>query len=124
MTKIALATAGVFLALFATAPTAHAAPCLIVTLTGTQSGPPAFNGLAGAGTLVRYGDDSNDCDAVRLQFDAGRGTTMRLSQIGTTIAQLNAVFFTHMHSDHTSDLLDIIHSRWQFASNRPKLDVV
>ena len=23
-------------------------------------GPPEVNGLAGAGTLVRYGDDSND----------------------------------------------------------------
>jgi ribonuclease Z len=31
---------------------AHAAPCLIVTLTGTQGGPQSFNGLAGAGTLV------------------------------------------------------------------------
>jgi len=61
--------------------TAEAAPCLIVTLTGTQGGPPAFNGLAGPGTLLRYGDDSNDCGAVKLQFDAGRGTTMRLSQL-------------------------------------------
>ena len=58
---------------------AVAAPCLIVTLTGTQGGPQSFNGLAGAGTLVRYGDDANECGAVKLQFDAGRGTTMRLS---------------------------------------------
>jgi len=40
---------------------AGAAPCLIVTLTGTQGGPQSFNGLAGAGTLVRYGDDANEC---------------------------------------------------------------
>ncbi len=40
---------------------AHAAtPCLLVTLTGTQGGPPAFKGLAGPGTLIRYGDDSNN----------------------------------------------------------------
>jgi ribonuclease Z len=62
--------------------TAQAAPCLIVTLTGTQGGPQSFSGLAGAGTLVRYGDDTNECGAVKLQFDAGRGTTMRLSQLG------------------------------------------
>src|SRR5438132_11889139 len=55
-------------------PIAEAAPCLIVTLTGTQSGPSVFNGQAGAGTLVRYGDDSNDCAAMKLQFDTGRGT--------------------------------------------------
>ena len=52
----------------------YAAPCLIVTLTGTQGGPQSFNGLAGAGTLVRYGDDADECGAVKLQFDAGRGT--------------------------------------------------
>src|SRR5437764_3137112 len=56
---------------------ADAAPCLIMTLTGTQSGPSVFNGQAGAGTLVRYGDDGNDCAAMKLQFDAGRGTNMR-----------------------------------------------
>jgi hypothetical protein len=30
----------------AVATTADAAPCLIVTLTGTQGGPQSFNGLA------------------------------------------------------------------------------
>jgi ribonuclease Z len=104
--------------------TAEAAPCLIVTLTGTQSGPPAFNGLAGAGTLVRYGDDANNCGAVKLQFDAGRGTNMRLSQVGVLPGQLNAVFFTHMHSDHADGFADIIQLRWHFNSQGPKLDVV
>jgi ribonuclease Z len=104
--------------------TTQAAPCLIVTLTGTQSGPPAFNGLAGAGTLVRYGDDANNCGAVKLQFDAGRGTNMRLSQVGVLPGQLNAVFFTHMHSDHADGFADIIQLRWHFNSQGPKLDVV
>jgi ribonuclease Z len=63
--------------------TADAAPCLIVTLTGTQGGPQSYNGLAGAGTLVRYGDDANACAAVKLQFDAGRGTTMRRRDLRT-----------------------------------------
>src|SRR3954463_10439504 len=80
---------------------AEAAPCLMITLTGTQSGPAVFKGQAGAGTLIRFGDDGNDCSAVKLQFDAGRGTNMRLSQLGVTPGQLNAVFFTHMHGDHT-----------------------
>jgi ribonuclease Z len=106
------------------APIAKAAPCLIVTLTGTQSGPPAFNGLAGSGTLVRYGEDSNNCGAVKLQFDAGRGTTMRLSQLAVPPGQLNAIFFTHMHSDHTVGFVDIMQLRWHFNSAGPKLDVV
>jgi ribonuclease Z len=105
-------------------PAAQAAPCLIVTLTGTQSGPPAVNGLAGAGTLVRYGDDLNGCGAMKLLFDAGRGTNMRLSQIGVSPGQLDAVFFTHMHSDHTEGFADIMMLRWTYNSKGPKLDVV
>src|SRR5919197_3042530 len=82
-------------------PMAEAAPCLMVTLTGTQGGPSVFNGQAGAGTLVRYGDDSNKCAAVKLQFDVGRGTNMRLSQAGIFPVEFKAIFFTHRHSDHT-----------------------
>ncbi len=103
-------------------PVAHAAPCLVVTLTGSQGGPGVFNGLAGPGTLVRYGDDSSDCRSVFLQFDAGRGTNMRLSQIGVDAGQLNAVFFTHMHSDHTEGFIDIMQLRWHNVG--AKLDVV
>jgi ribonuclease Z len=102
----------------------NAAPCLMVTLTGSQGGPQAFNGLAGPGTLVRYGDDSNNCSAVRLQFDAGRGTNMRLSQLGVAPGQLQAVFFTHMHSDHSEGFIDIMQLRWHLNSRGPKIDVV
>ena len=107
-----------------TVPAAQAAPCLMVTLTGTQSGPPLFNGQAGAGTLVRYGDDSDDCGLMKLQFDSGRGTILRLSQVGVLPAQLNAIFFTHMHSDHTEGFAEIVQLRWNFSSKGPKLDVV
>src|SRR6478609_11845903 len=105
-------------------PQAQAALCLIVTLTGTQSGPPADIGLAGAGTLVRFGDDTNDCSAVKLQFDSGRGTTMRLTQVGVSPGQLNAIFFTHMHSDHVDGFADIVHMRWHFNPDGAKVDVV
>ena len=70
---------------------AQAAPCLDVVLTGT-SGPPPYKGLAGPGTLVTYGDDANQCRSVILQFDVGRGTLMRMSQLDIEAAQVNAVF--------------------------------
>lgn len=110
--------------LAATISNAAAARCLVVTLTGTQGGPPAFNGLAGPGTLVHYGDDDNDCGAVKLQFDTGRGTTMRLSQLRVFPAQLNAVFFTHIHSDHTEGFADLVQLRWTFNGTGPKIDAV
>jgi len=109
-------------ALTLTAPVAEAAPCLIATVTGSQGGPGLFNGLAGPGTLVRYGEDSNGCNAVRLQFDAGRGTSLRLSQVGVQPEQLDAIFFTHMHSDHVEGFIDIVQLRWHNVG--PRLDVV
>jgi len=110
--------------LAATASTVDAAPCLIVTLTGTEGGPAAFKGLAGPGTLVRYGDDSNDCSAMKLQFDVGRGTTMRLSQLGIGPEQLNAVFFTHLHNDHTEGFADLVQLRWMFWGTGPKIEAI
>ena len=103
---------------------AQAAPCMMITLTGTQGGPPAFKGLAGPGTLVRYGEDSNNCSAVKLQFDTGRGTVMRLAELNIPPEQLNAVFFTHMHNDHTEGFADLVTLRWMFFGTGPKIDAV
>lgn len=96
--------------------------CLEVVLTGTQGGPPAVNGLAGAGTLVRYGSVENQCNDVLLQFDAGRGTTGRLSQLGLSPNDLDAVFLTHNHSDHTEGLIGLMQLRWHFMGG--PLDLV
>jgi len=67
---------------------AFAEACLSVTLTGTQGGPPVFGGQAGSGTLVSYGDDSNNCGEVLLQFDAGRGTVQQLSKLRVGVPKL------------------------------------
>jgi ribonuclease Z len=76
----------------------------IVTLTGTGVPHPA-PGRAGAGVLVRLGD-------VALQFDAGRGTVLRLSEAGVGPHALTAQFVTHVHSDHVVDLADVAMTRW------------
>lgn len=120
---VAAATFGMAGILFGAAG-AGAAPCLSVTLTGTQGGPPVFQGQAGAGTLVRYGTDDNRCGSVFLQFDTGRGTTQQLSKLGVPVGRINAVFFTHMHSDHTEGLADMMQLRWHFRSQGPKVDLV
>jgi len=79
-----------------------------VTLTGSQGGPGLFNGLAGPGSLVRDGEEAKSCNAVRPQFDTGRGTSLRLSQVGVQLDRRNASFFTHMHSGHVEGFIDIM----------------
>jgi ribonuclease Z len=118
-----IAAAAAALGLAAVIP-AHAEPCMIVTITGAQGGPQAYQGQAGPGTLVRYGDDADNCNAVRLQFDAGRGTLLRLSQINVLSSQINAIFFTHMHNDHSEGFAALIQHRWLIFPTSPKFDVV
>jgi len=122
--KHAFRTLGPVVGLLMTGFAASAAPCLEVTLTGTQGGPPVFNGQAGSGTLVRYGDDANNCSDVLLQFDAGRGTLQQFSKLKVAPGKINAVFLTHIHSDHTDGLADLMQIRWHFSSAGPKVDLV
>ena len=75
-----------------------------VTLTGTGVPHPS-PGRAGAGVLVKHNDTI-------LQFDAGRGTVIRLAECGIAPHQLSAVFLTHVHSDHVMDLADVVLTRW------------
>ncbi len=82
-----------------------------VTLTGTGVPHPS-PGRAGAGVLVRHGD-------VALQFDAGRGTVLRLAEAGTAPHELDAVFLTHVHSDHVVDLADLVMTRWVQGTLHP-----
>jgi ribonuclease Z len=59
-----------------------------------------------------------------MQFDTGRGTTQQLSKLGVPVGKLNAVFYTHLHSDHSEGLIDLAQLRWHFNSAGPKLDMV
>jgi len=75
-----------------------------VTLTGTGI-PNIAPGRAGAGAFVKYNE-------VVVQFDAGRATCNRLIEAGLRLADLDAVFVTHIHSDHVFGLAELVLSRW------------
>lgn len=77
---------------------------MVVTLLGTGTPNPRLAHL-GPGTLVEAG-------GLRLLFDVGRGTTIRLEQLGVRTATVSAVFFTHLHSDHTNGLPDLWLTGW------------
>ena len=85
--------------------------CLKVTLTGTGS-PDPDGDRAKAGTLVRYGQQSNNCSDVVLQFDAGSGTLNRLERLDFDVTLIDAYFITHSHHDHTAGLPSVIQEAW------------
>lgn len=85
---------------------------MTTTVTITGSGlPPVEAGRAGPGVLVRYRDEVAGTD-ITLQFDAGRGTAMRVAEAGLHPAELDAVFITHHHSDHLTGIVDLLFSAW------------
>jgi len=50
----------------------------------------------------------------RLLFDSGPGTMRRLLETGTTIFDLDYIFYSHFHPDHTAELVPLI-----FATKYP-----
>lgn len=75
-----------------------------ITLLGTGS-PMVDPNRAGPSTLVKAGN------AVFL-VDCGRGVLMRAAAAGVGAANITALLLTHLHSDHITDLSDIITTRW------------
>ena len=75
-----------------------------VVLLGT--GSPIPDPLrAGPSTLVQAGGH-------RFLVDCGRGVLMRTAAVGVGPNQLTATLLTHLHSDHLTDLNDVITTRW------------
>jgi ribonuclease Z len=75
-----------------------------VTLLGT--GVPIPNpDRFGPCTLVEAGQQ-------KFLIDAGRGATIRLSQLKVPIGRIDVQFLTHYHSDHTSGLPDVWLTGW------------
>jgi ribonuclease Z len=93
---------------------------LTVTLLGTGSPIPSPD-RAGPSTLISAGSGP---DAEHYLVDAGRGVLMRLAACGLGAPNLNAVFITHLHSDHITDLNDVITTRWVMTPIETPLTIV
>lgn len=75
-----------------------------VTLLGTGVPTPRADRF-GPSTLIEAGSR-------KLLIDAGRGTTIRLNQIGVPMGEIDALLLTHYHSDHTSGIPDLWLTCW------------
>jgi ribonuclease Z len=87
-----------------------------VVLLGT--GNPLPHPLrAGPSTLVQT-------DTKRILIDCGRGVLMRLAGSGVWPVMLDAVFLTHLHSDHICDFNDVLTTRWVMSPTLSPLRVI
>ncbi len=54
----------------------------------------------------------------RILIDAGGGSALRFGESGARMSQLDAIFFSHFHVDHSGDFAALIKSSWFGDRNR------
>lgn len=110
----------VFAFLFAVHPGNAQAPLdspkLTVTIVGSGGGPRVNLQRYGPSILVQAGDQT-------LLFDCGRGATIRLTEMGIPLPQVDKVFLIHLHSDHVIGLPDLLLSPWAAPGRVMPLEV-
>lgn len=82
-----------------------------IVLLGT-GGPRPLPGASGPATAVVVGSRV-------FLFDAGPGVERRLAAAGLPIDGVSALFITHLHSDHTLGLPDLIFTSWVMGRRTP-----
>ncbi|MEY2609905.1 MAG: hypothetical protein RLZZ128_554 [Actinomycetota bacterium] len=87
-----------------------------ITLLGTGSPIPDPN-RAGPCTLVQAG-------AQNIMIDCGRAAIMRLLGAGVLPGMVSTILITHLHSDHITDLNDLVTTRWVMMPVNIPLKVV
>jgi len=75
-----------------------------VTLLGTGSPQPRMDRF-GPSILVEAGDK-------KFLFDCGRGAAQRIEQLRIPFSEIDALFLTHLHSDHIVGIPDLWLTGW------------
>ena len=82
-----------------------------LTLLGTGC-PKVDSKRFGPANLVNTKD-------TKILIDCGSGVTQRLDEIKVSTAEIDALFLTHLHSDHVIDLYQLIISSWHSYRIKP-----
>ena len=82
-----------------------------VVFLGTGS-PLASPDRCGCGHVIVAG-------GLHVMVDCGYGAARRLGPSGIIPAQVDVAVFTHMHSDHITDVPDFLNQRWTTGATKP-----
>lgn len=84
-----------------------------LVLLGTKGGPAIrAGGAMPTASLL-------ELDGLRVVVDCGLGVTRGLVEAGVDLRTLDAVFVTHLHSDHLLELGPLLHTAWTTGLARP-----
>ena len=83
---------------------------MMITLLGTGSPDPSRT-RASSGYLVEVAGEL-------LLFDHGAGAHENFLRTGHDATEVDTLFLSHLHSDHTLDYARFIHSRWDQGAGR------
>jgi ribonuclease BN (tRNA processing enzyme) len=86
---------------------------ITVTILGSGTCVPSLR-RSSCSVLMQTGSS-------RLLFDSGPGTMRRLLEADTTIFDLDYLFFSHFHPDHSAELVPLIFATKYPAKDRRKL---
>ena len=82
-----------------------------IKLLGTGCPSPSYKRF-GPSTLIQIGKKN-------YLFDAGSGVSQRLNQSNIKSSEIEALFITHMHSDHIIDIYQLYISGWHQGRIEP-----
>jgi ribonuclease BN (tRNA processing enzyme) len=87
-----------------------------ITILGSGTGVPSLKRNA-SGINIKIERDN-------LLFDTGPGIIKRLLEIGITYHDINYIFYTHFHTDHTLDLATLLFAaRYPLSLRTKKLTI-
>lgn len=95
---------------------AHTGACTHqgVELQVLGSGGPEMEGRRASASYLIWQDGRP-----RVLIDSGGGSALQFGRAGAHVSQLDAIFFTHLHIDHTADFPALIKSSYFEERHRP-----
>src|SRR5438876_10875937 len=98
--------------------------CMLVNVSAATGHDEMRVTLLGTGTpfpnAERFGSAILvEVAGTKLLFDCGRAVVIRLTQAGVSPKEVDALFLTHLHSDHVVGIPDLWLSGWLLGRSKP-----